>query len=64
MEMKKKIEKLELRRKRKFSSSIKADSVPGFWGPKEKSSTARTPKRLYMYFDENTDKIDSYLTWF
>ena len=29
------------------------------WGPKEKSSNPRSPK--LPYFNEHTDKIDSYL---
>ena len=36
----------------------KATSHP--WGPKEKSSNPRSPK--LPYFDEHTDKMDSYLT--
>ena len=32
------------------------------WGPKEKSSDPRSPK--LPYFDEHTDKMDSYITRF
>ena len=41
---------------------IKAETTSHPWGPKEKSSNPRSPK--LPYFDEHTDKMDSYLTRF
>ena len=41
---------------------IEAETTSHPWGPKEKSSNPRSPK--LPYFDEHTDKIDSYLTRF
>ena len=41
---------------------IKAETASHPWGPKEKSSNPRSPK--LPYFDEHTDKMDSYLTRF
>ena len=38
---------------------IEAETTSHPWGPKEKSSNPRSPK--LPYFDEHTDKIDSYL---
>ena len=41
---------------------IEAETTSHPWGPKEKSSNPRSPK--LPYFDEHTDKMDSYLTRF
>ena len=41
---------------------IEAETTSHPWGPKEKSSNPRSPK--LPYFDEQTDKMDSYLTRF
>ena len=41
---------------------IEAKTTSYSWGPKEKSSNPRSPK--LPYFDEHTDKMDSYLTRF
>ena len=41
---------------------IEAETTSHPWGPKEKSSNSRSPK--LPYFDEHTDKMDSYLTRF
>ena len=41
---------------------IKAETTSHPWGPKEKSSNPRNPK--LPYFDQHTDKMDSYLTRF
>ena len=41
---------------------IEAETTSHPWGPKEKSSNPRSPK--LPYFDEHTDKLDSYLTRF
>ena len=41
---------------------IKAETTSHPWGPKEKSSNPRSPK--LPYFDEHTDKMESYLTRF
>ena len=41
---------------------IEAVTTSHPWGPKEKSSNSRSPK--LPYFDEHTDKMDSYLTRF
>ena len=41
---------------------IEAETTSHPWGPKEISSNPRSPK--LPYFDEHTDKIDSYLTRF
>ena len=41
---------------------IEAEATSHPWGPKEKSSNPRSPK--LPYFDEHTDKMDSYLTRF
>ena len=41
---------------------IEAETTSHSWGPKEKSSNPRSPK--LPYFDEHTDKMDSYLTRF
>ena len=41
---------------------IEAETISHPWGPKEKSSNPRSPK--LPYFDEHTDKMDSYLTRF
>ena len=41
---------------------IEAETTSHPWGPKEKSSNPRNPK--LPYFDEHTDKMDSYLTRF
>ena len=41
---------------------IEAVTTSHPWGPKEKSSNPRSPK--LPYFDEHTDKMDSYLTRF
>ena len=41
---------------------IEAETTSHPWGPKEKSSNPRSPK--LPYFDEYTDKMDSYLTRF
>ena len=41
---------------------IEAETTLHPWGPKEKSSNPRSPK--LPYFDEHTDKMDSYLTRF
>ena len=41
---------------------IQAETTSHPWGPKEKSSDHRSPK--LPYFDEHTDKMDSYLTRF
>ena len=41
---------------------IEAETTSHPWGPKEKSSHPRSPK--LPYFDEHTDKMDSYLTRF
>ena len=41
---------------------IEAKTTSHPWGPKEKSSNPRSPK--LPYFDEHTDKMDSYLTRF
>ena len=41
---------------------IEAETTSHPWGPKEKSSNHRSPK--LPYFDEHTDKMDSYLTRF
>ena len=41
---------------------IEAETTAHPWGPKEKSSNPRSPK--LPYFDEHTDKMDSYLTRF
>ena len=47
--------KVELKR-------IESETTSHPWGPKEKSSNPRSPK--LPYFDEHTDKMDSYLTRF
>ena len=39
---------------------IEAETTSHPWGPKEESSNPRSPK--LPYFDEHTDKMDSYLT--
>ena len=41
---------------------IEAEATSHPWGPKEKISNPRSPK--LPYFDEHTDKMDSYLTRF
>ena len=41
---------------------IEAETTSHPWGPKDKSSNPRSPK--LPYFDEHTDKMDSYLTRF
>ena len=41
---------------------IEAETTSHPWGPKVKSSNPRSPK--LPYFDEHTDKMDSYLTRF
>ena len=41
---------------------IEAETTSHPWGPKEKSANPRSPK--LPYFDEHTDKMDSYLTRF
>ena len=41
---------------------IEAETISHPWGPKEKSSNPNSPK--LPYFDEHTDKMDSYLTRF
>ena len=41
---------------------IEAETTSHPWGPKEKSSNPRSP--MLPYFDEHTDKMDSYLTRF
>ena len=41
---------------------IEAETTSYPWGPKEKSSNPRSPK--LPYFDEHTDKMDSYLSRF
>ena len=41
---------------------IEAETTSHPWGPKEKNSNPRSPK--LPYFDEHTDKMDSYLTRF
>ena len=41
---------------------IEAETTSHPWGPKEKSSNPRSPK--LPYFDEHTDKMDSYLNRF
>ena len=41
---------------------IEAETTSHSWGPKEKSSNPRS--RKLPYFDEHTDKMDSYLTRF
>ena len=41
---------------------IEAETTSHPWGPKEKSSNPSSPK--LPYFDEHTDKMDSYLTRF
>ena len=41
---------------------IEAETTSHLWGPKEKSSNPRSPK--LPYFDEHTDKMDSYLRRF
>ena len=41
---------------------IETETTSHPWGPKEKSSNPRSPK--LPYFDEHTDKMDSYLTRF
>ena len=41
---------------------IEAKTTSHPWGPKEKSSNPKYPK--LPYFDELTDKMDSYLTRF
>ena len=41
---------------------IESETTSHPWGPKEKSSNPRSPK--LPYFDEHTDKMDSYLTRF
>ena len=41
---------------------IEAETTSYPWGPKEESSNPRSPK--LPYFDEHTDKMDSYLTRF
>ena len=41
---------------------IKAETTSHPWWPKEKSSNPRSPK--LPYFNEHTDKMDSYLTRF
>ena len=41
---------------------IEAETTSQPWGPKEKSPNPRCPK--LPYFDEQTDKMDSYLTRF
>ena len=61
MEMEKEIalEKIEAEVELK---KIEAETTSHPWGPKEKSSNPRSPK--LPYFDEHTDKMDSYLTRF
>ena len=61
MEMEKKIalKKIEAEVELK---KIEAETTSHPWGPKEKSSNPRSPK--LPYFDEHTDKMDSYLTRF
>ena len=41
---------------------IEAETTSHPWGPKKKSSNPRSPK--LPYFDEHTDKMDSYVTRF
>ena len=41
---------------------IEAKTMSHPWGAKEKSSNPRSPE--LPYFDEHTDKMDSYLTSF
>ena len=55
VELKKIEAKVELKK-------IDAETTSHPWGPKEKSSNPRSPK--LPYFDEDTDKIDSYSTRF
>ena len=55
------MEKLKIEAEMKLKK-IAAETTSHPWGPKEKSSNPRSPK--LQYFDEHTDKMDSYLTRF
>ena len=55
------MEKLKIKTKVELKK-IEADTTSLPWGPKDKSSNPRSPKS--QYFDEHTDKMDSYLTRF
>ena len=52
------MEKLKIDAKREVKK-MEAETTSHPWGPKEKSSNPRSPK--HPYFDEHTDKMDSYL---
>ena len=41
---------------------MEAEATLHHWGSKDKSSNPINPK--FPYFDEHTEKMDSYLTWF
>ena len=56
-----KMEKLKIEAEVELKK-IEARTTSHHWGPKEKSSNPRSPK--LPYFDEHTDKMDSYLTRF
>ena len=55
------IEKLKIEAEVELKT-IEADTTSYPWGPKEKSSNPRSLK--LPYFDEHTNKMDSYLTRF
>ena len=61
MEMEKEIALKKIEAKVELKK-IEAETTSHPWGPKEKSSNPRSPK--LPYFDEHTDKMDSYLTRF
>ena len=59
MEMEKEVELKKIEAEVELKK-IEAETTSHPWGPKEKSSNPRSPK--LPYFDEHTDKMDSYLT--
>ena len=57
----KEMEKLKIEAEVKLKT-VEAETTSHPWGPKEKSSNPRSHK--LPYFEEHTDKMDSYLTRF
>ena len=55
------MEKLKIEAKVELKK-IEAETTSHTWGPKEKSSNPRSPK--LPYFDEHTDKMNSYSSRF
>ena len=55
------MEKLKIEAEVKLKT-VEAETTSHAWGPKEKSSNPRSHK--LPYFEEHTDKMDSYLTRF